>query len=159
MKIEKDTVVTLTFRASDAQGKLLEDGKTPRSYLHGGYGNTLVGIEKALEGQEAGYETTIASPPADAFGERDDGLVMTIPKTQFPPGIKVGGQLEGRDNQGRQQVFTVMKIKGPEVHLDGNHPLAGQTLKFQIKVLEVRAASQEEVAHGHAHGAHGHHHH
>lgn len=158
MKIEKNTVVTLTFRASNAQGKLLEDGKTPRSYLHGGYGNTLVGIEKALEGQEAGYETTLNIPPADAFGERDESLVTTIPKTQFPPGIKVGGQLEGRDDQGRQQVFTVVKIKGPEVHLDGNHPLAGQTLKFQLKVLEVRAASQEEVAHGHAHGAHGHHH-
>ncbi len=159
MKIEKNTVVTLTFRATDAQGKLLEDGKTPRSYLHGGYGNTLVGIENALEGQEAGYQTTVTLAPADAFGERDEELVTTIPKSQFPPGVKKGGQLQGRDNDGNEQMFTVVKIKGDTVHLDGNHPYAGQSLKFQLKVLEVRAASEEEVAHGHAHGEHGHHHH
>ena len=158
MKIEKDTVVTLTFRASDASGKLLEDGKTPRSYLHGGYGNTLPGIETALEGQAAGYQTTVKLAPADAFGERDESLVTTIPKKDFPPGVKVGGQLEGHDDQGRHQVFTVVKIKGDTVHLDGNHPLAGQTLTFQLKVLDVKAASAEEIAHGHAHGAHGHHH-
>jgi len=158
MNITKDTVVTLSFRASDTQGKLLEDGKTPRSYLHGGYGNTLPGIEKALEGQAAGYQATVTLAPEDAFGERDESLVTTIPKTQFPPGVKVGGQLRGTDDQGREAVFNVVKIKGPEVHLDGNHPLAGQSLAFQLKVLEVRAASPEEVAHGHAHGAHGHHH-
>jgi FKBP-type peptidyl-prolyl cis-trans isomerase SlyD len=158
MNITKDTVVTLTFRANDAQGKLLEDGKTPRSYLHGGYGNTLPGIEQALEGQAAGFQTTVKLAPADAFGERDETLVTTIPKSEFPPGVKVGGQLEGHDDQGRQAVFTVMKIKGDTVHLDGNHPLAGQTLTFQLKVLEVKAASAEEIAHGHAHGAHGHHH-
>ncbi|HAJ13830.1 MAG: peptidylprolyl isomerase [Hydrogenophaga sp.] len=158
MNITKDTVVTLSFRASDAQGKLLEDGKTPRSYLHGGYGNTLPGIEKALEGQSAGYETSVTLAPEDAFGERDESLVTTIPKTQFPPGVKVGGQLRGTDDQGREAVFNVVKIKGPVVHLDGNHPLAGQSLTFQLKVLDVRAASPEEVAHGHAHGAHGHHH-
>jgi len=158
MKITKDTVVTLSFRASDAQGKLLDDGKEPRSYLHGGYDNTLPGIEKALEGQEAGYQTQVELAPADAFGERDESLVTTIPRAEFPPGVKVGGQLQGRDEQGQEQVFTVTKIKGPVVHLDGNHPLAGQTLKFSLKVLEVRAASAEEIAHGHAHGAHGHHH-
>jgi FKBP-type peptidyl-prolyl cis-trans isomerase SlyD len=158
MNITKDTVVTLTFRASDAQGKLLEDGKTPRSYLHGGYGNTLPGIEKALEGQAAGYQATVQLAPADAFGERDESLVTTIPKSEFPPGVKIGGQLEGHDDNGNRQVFTVMKIKGDQVHLDGNHPLAGQTLSFQLKVLDVKAASAEEIAHGHAHGAHGHHH-
>ena len=105
MNITKDTVVTLTFRASDASGKLLEDGKTPRSYLHGGYGNTLAGIEKALEGQAAGYQTTVTLAPAEAFGERDESLVTTIPKSEFPPGVKVGGQLEGQDGQGRQAVF------------------------------------------------------
>ena len=158
MNITKDTVVTLSFRATDAHGKLLEDGKTPRSYLHGGYGNTLAGIEQALEGQAAGFQTTVKLAPADAFGERDETLVTTMPKAEFPPGVKVGGQLEGYDDQGRQQVFTVMKIKGDTVMLDGNHPLAGQTLTFQLKVLDVQAASAEEVAHGHAHGAHGHHH-
>ncbi len=158
MNITKDTVVTLTFRASDAQGKLLEDGKTPRSYLHGGYGNTLPGIEKALEGQEAGFAATLTLPPEDAFGVRDESLATSIPKSEFPPGVKVGGQLEGHDGNGKRQVFTVMKIKGDTVLLDGNHPLAGQTLNLQLKVLEVKAATAEEIAHGHAHGAHGHHH-
>ncbi len=158
MNITKDTVVTLTLRASDARGKLLEDGKTHRSYLHGGYGNTMAGIEKALEGQGVGFQTSVTLTPADAFGERDESLVTTIAKRDFPPGVKVGGQMEGHDEQGRHQVFTVMKIKGDTVHLDGNHPLAGQTITFQLKVLDVKAASAEEIAHGHAHGAHGHHH-
>lgn len=158
MKITKDTIVTITFRATNAQGKLLEDGKEPRAYLHGGYGNTLPGIEKALEGQEKGYAATLELPPEDAFGVRDEDLVTTIAKSSFPPGVKVGGQLEGTDDQGRQQVFTVVKIKGDTVHLDGNHPLAGETLRFALKVVDVQAASAEEIAHGHAHGAHGHHH-
>ena len=74
MKIAKDTIVTLSFRATDAQGKVLEDGKTPHAYLHGGYGNTLPGIEKALEGQEAGYTASLVLAPEDAFGERDESL-------------------------------------------------------------------------------------
>ena len=158
MKIAKDTVVTITFRATNAQGKLLEDGKEPRAYLHGGYNNTLPGIEKALEGQGKGFATTLVLPPEDAFGVRDESLVTSISKKSFPPGVKVGGQLQGVDDQGREQVFTVTKIKGDTVLLDGNHPLAGQTLHFALKVVDVQAASAEEVAHGHAHGAHGHHH-
>lgn len=158
MKITKDCIVTLSFRATDTQGKVLEDGKEPRAYLHGGYGNTLVGIENALEGQEKGFETTLTLAPADAFGEHDESLITSIPKSEFPPGVKVGGQLQGQDEQGNQQVFTVTKIKGPNVLLDGNHPLAGQTLKFTLKVIDVHAATAEEIAHGHAHGAHGHHH-
>ncbi|MFN3494316.1 MAG: peptidylprolyl isomerase [Hydrogenophaga sp.] len=158
MNITKDTVVTLTFRAVDEQGKVLEDGKEPRAYLHGGYGNTLPGIESALEGREKGFATTVKLPPAQAFGDRDDTLVTSISKKDFPPGVKVGGQLEGSDDQGRRQVFTVTKIKGDQVLLDGNHPLAGKHLTFTLKVLDVRAASAEEIAHGHAHGDHGTHH-
>lgn len=159
MKISKDTAVTIRYRITDlATGKLLEDGKEPSAYLHGGYGNTFAKVEAALEGQEPGYQTRLELQPADAFGERDERLVQVIPKTQFPPGVKVGGQLEGRGEDGHTHIFTVKKIKGPEVHLDGNHPLAGQALRLEITVLEVRAASAEEIAHGHVHGAHGHHH-
>lgn len=158
MQIDKDTVVTLTARITDASGKLLDDGKTARAYLHGGYENTLPGIEAALQGQEAGHAATLTLTPDLAFGTRDESLVTSIPKSQFPPGVKVGGQLEGTDEQGRRQYFTVVKIKGDTVMLDGNHPLAGQTLKVALKVLEVRAATPEEVQHGHAHGDHGHHH-
>lgn len=158
MKIEKNTAVTLTYTVSDLSGKLLEQSQEPMSYLHGGYGNTFAKIEEALEGQEDGYKTTIELQPQDAFGVRDEGLLQTIPKTQFPPGVKVGGQLEGRDDSGHTIVFTVLKIKGDTVYLDGNHALAGKTLRFGLTVLEVRAASEEEIAHGHVHGAHGHHH-
>jgi FKBP-type peptidyl-prolyl cis-trans isomerase SlyD len=158
MKITKDTIVTLTFRAVDAKGKVLEDGKEPRAYLHGGYGNTLPGVEIALEGQEKGFSTTVKLLPSLAFGERDESLVTSIAKKDFPPGVKVGGQLEGSDAEGNRQVFTVTKIKGDTVLLDGNHPLAGQDLTFTLNVIDVKAASAEEIAHGHAHGAHGHHH-
>lgn len=158
MKIEKNAAVTIRYRISDASGKLLEDGQEPTAYLHGGYGNTFPKVEEALEGQEKGYQTTLDLQPAEAFGERDESLVRTIPKTQFPPGVKVGGYLEGRSDDGHTHQFRVVKIKGPEVQLDGNHPLAGKALRLSLTVLEVRAASAEEIAHGHVHGAHGHHH-
>lgn len=158
MKIEKNSAVTLRYKIQDSSGKLLEDGSEPSAYLHGGYGNTFAKVEAALQGQEAGYQVTLELQPADAFGERDESLVQTIPKTQFPPGVKVGGQLEGRSEDGSVHHFTVVKIKGPVVHLDGNHPLAGKALRATITVLDVRAASEEEIAHGHVHGAHGHQH-
>jgi len=158
MKIEKNTAVTIRYRITDGAGKVLEDGQEPTAYLHGGYGNTFPKVEEALEGHEQGYQTTLELQPADAFGERDESLVRVIPKTQFPPGVKVGGQLEGRSDDGQAHVFTVVKIKGPQVHLDGNHPLAGKALRLSLTVLDVRAASAEEIAHGHVHGAHGHHH-
>ena len=158
MNIQKDTIVTIRYRVSDAQGKLIDEAKEPTSYLHGGYGNTLAKIEAALEGQQAGYQTTLQLQPADAFGERDESLLQTIARKDFPPGVKVGGQLMGRDADGAEQAFTVVKIKGDTVFLDGNHPWAGKTLRFNLKVIDVRAATPEEIAHRHAHGAHGHHH-
>ena len=158
MKITKDTVVELRYKVADAQGRLIEESKAPMVYLHGGYDNTLPKIEEALEGREPGYQVTLALEPEDAFGQRDESLVRVIPKSEFPPGVKVGGQLEGRTDDGTPHVFHVMKIKGQEVHLDGNHPLAGKSLKFTLKVTGVRLASGEEIEHRHVHGEHGHHH-
>ncbi len=158
MKIEKDTVVTLKYKVSDAQGKLLEAAAEPMAYLHGGYENTLPKIEEALDGQEKGYQTTLVLSAEDSFGERDESLRQTMPKKDFPPGVKVGGQLRGRPADGREAIFNVVKIKGDTVMLDGNHPWAGQTLRFQLNVIDVRAAIQEEIEHRHVHGAHGHHH-
>ena len=158
MNITKDTAVTLRYKVADTQGMLLQESKEPMVYLHGGYGNTFPKIEEALQGREPGYQTTIELQPPDAFGLRDEGLVQTIPKTQFPPGVKVGGQLQAQGEDGHAQVFTVIKIKGDKVMLDGNHPMAGKALRFTVSVVEVRPASAEEVAHGHVHGEHGHHH-
>ncbi len=158
MKIEKDTVVTLRYKVSDPLGRLIEESREPMVYLHGGYENTLPKIEAALDGQEAGFQVMLQLKPEDAFGVRDESLVRTIPKSAFPPGVKVGGQLEGRTDDGQAHVFHVMKIKGDKVMLDGNHPLSGKELRFSLRVVSVRAASAEEIAHKHVHGEHGHHH-
>ncbi len=158
MKIEKDTAVTLRYKVTDLLGKSLDDGREPMVYLHGGYGNTFPKIEAALEGQLAGFKATIDLSAEDAFGERDEALVQTIPKSEFPPGVKVGGQLQGRDDQGQSRNFTVLKIKGDQVMLDGNHPMAGRAMRFSLTVLAVRAASSVEIEHRHVHGEHGHQH-
>lgn len=158
MRIGKDTAVTIRFKVWDLNGKLLEDGKQPVAYLQGGYGNVPSAIEQALEGQTSGYQITLELQPRDAFGERDESLVQTIPRSQFPPGVKVGGQLQGTDHDGHMRMFTVKKIKGQEVFLDANHPLAGLGIRIAVDVVGVRAASEEEIAHGHVHGDGGHHH-
>lgn len=156
MNIAKDTAVTIAYKVTTPEGKPLDGGNL--SYLHGGYENIFPKVEAALEGQVAGFSTTLDLAVEDAFGVRDEGLVRTIPKSEFPPGVKVGGQLQGVGTDGQPAVFNVVKIKGPEVLLDGNHPLAGQALRFSCKVASVRAASAEEIAHRHVHGDHGHHH-
>jgi FKBP-type peptidyl-prolyl cis-trans isomerase SlyD len=158
MKIEKNTAVTMRYKVADDKGKVLENSQDPIVYLHGGYGNTFPKIEAALEGQMPGFQTTLDLQAQDTFGPRDESLVQTIPKSQFPPGVKVGGQLKGLDDDGQAQVFTVLKIKGDTVMLDGNHPMAGKALRFSLAVTAVRAATEDEIAHGHVHGVHGHHH-
>lgn len=158
MQIDKDTAVTLSVRVADGKGQLLDEGKHPTAYLHGGYENIFPKVEQALQGKTRGDQVSVALSALDAFGVRDESLVCTIPKAEFPPGVKVGGQLQRRGEDGEERVYHVMKIKGPLVLLDGNHPLAGTDLRLTIKVLEVRAASAEEIAHRHVHGAHGHHH-
>ena len=156
MNITKDAAVTISYKVTSPQGKPLDHGDM--AYLHGGYENIFPKVEAALEGQAVGYSTTLQLSVEDAFGPRDESLVRTIPKSEFPPGVKVGGQLEGMGSDGQPAVFNVVKIKGPTVHLDGNHPLAGQALTFSCKVMAVRPASAEEIAHQHVHGVHGHQH-
>ncbi|GAB3365264.1 FKBP-type peptidyl-prolyl cis-trans isomerase [Giesbergeria giesbergeri] len=156
MLIAPDTAVTLRYQVTSAQGKPLDNGTL--AYLHGGYEGIFPKVEAALDGQAVGFSTTLDLSVADAFGERDESLVRTIAKSEFPPGVKVGGQLQGPGADGQPRVFNVVKIKGAEVHLDGNHPLAGQALRFHCTVTEVRAATAPEIAHRHVHGAHGHQH-
>jgi FKBP-type peptidyl-prolyl cis-trans isomerase SlyD len=158
MKIDKDTAVTLRFTVAESTGKLIEDGKTPISYLHGGYDNLLPKIEAALQDQEVGFKANLTLAPEDAFGVRDESLLRTISKKDFPPGVKVGASLQGQNDAGEEKVYTVLKIKGDQVMLDGNHPLADKTLRVGLQVLDVRAATAEEIAHGHVHGDHGHQH-
>jgi FKBP-type peptidyl-prolyl cis-trans isomerase SlyD len=162
MKIGKNTVVTVNYKLSDAQGNMIEEGREPMVYLHGGYENTLPKIEEALEGHDVGFETIIQVEPDDAFGEYDAALVKIEPRDRLPTPLEVGMQFEGTpdgadgDEEGR--IFTVTDIADDKVVLDGNHPLAGISLRFALNVAGVRAATEEEIAHEHVHGAHGHHH-
>jgi len=162
MKIAKNTVVTLHYKLSDAQGSLIEESSEPMVYLHGGYENTLPKIEEALDGKEPGYETTIQVEPEDAFGEYDAALVKIEPRNRLPNPLEVGMQFEGSPDESDEDeeslIFTVTDIADDKVVLDGNHPLAGMALRFSLNVAEVREATEEEIAHGHVHGAHGHHH-
>lgn len=159
MKIQKDTAVTLRCKIYHATtGQAVDASAEPMSYLHGGYDGMRPKIEEVLEGQEAGFKATVDLSVEEAFGARDDALAISIAKSEFPPGVKVGGHVRTRTEDGRDAVFRVVKIKGPQVLLDGNHDLAGLPLRFKLEVLEVRAASAEEIAHQHVHGAHGHQH-
>jgi len=156
--IAKDCAVTLSLRLTDGHGGVLDNGRRPVAYLHGGYDNLFPKLEAALEGQPVGQQVRVHLTVDDAFGPRDESLVRTIPKSEFPPGVKVGGVLRGTGDDGAEHDFHVMKIKGPVVHLDGNHPWAGRELQVTAKVLAVRDASSEEIAHRHVHGDGGHHH-
>jgi len=162
MKIAKNTVVTVQYKLSDAQNNLIEDGSQPMVYLHGGYENTLPKIEEELDGKETGYATTLQIEPEDAFGDYDASLVKVEPRNRLPEPLEVGMQFEGMpdgdDGEEEAMIFTVTDIADDKVVLDGNHPLAGMALRFELKVTDVRPATEEEIAHEHVHGAHGHHH-
>lgn len=159
MNISKDTVVTLTYVVRDLDGNLLEESDEPVSYLHGGYDNIFPMVEAALEGKSVGDRAELKLQPADAFGDYDDSLVRIEPREVFPDTLEVGMQFVGSPVEGGEEMlYTVTDIADGKVVVDGNHPYAGQAVHFSCTVTEVRAATPEEVAHRHAHGAHGHHH-
>ncbi|NHZ88477.1 peptidylprolyl isomerase [Massilia sp. CCM 8733] len=163
MKIAKNTVVTVKYKLSDAQNNLIEDGSQPMVYLHGGYENTLPKIEEELDGKETGYACVLQIEPDDAFGDYDSALVKVEARERLPEPLEVGMQFEGMpdgpDSDEETMIFTVTDIADDKVVLDGNHPLAGIALRFELEVTDVREALDVEIAHGHVHGAHGHHDH
>jgi len=131
MKVTANTAVTLRYKVSDAvTHKLIDEGRDPMVYLHGGYENTFPKIEAALDGQEVGFQTTLNLQPEDAFGARDESLVRTIPKSEFPPGVKVGGQLEGRNDRGEPQHFRD-EDQGPPGDPRRQPPARGQGAEVQ----------------------------
>jgi FKBP-type peptidyl-prolyl cis-trans isomerase SlyD len=158
VQIGKNTVVSLTYQLTGSDGNLIEQTQEPVSYLHGGYEGIFPLVEEALEGKEAGYACEVRLTPEDAFGEYEEELVRVEPRRLFPPSLKVGMQFEGSSEEsGESRIYTVTDIAEDKVVVDGNHPLAGQTVLFSCTVTEVRAASSEELSHGHVHGPHGHH--
>ena len=159
MQIAKNTVVSLTYELVDADGKLIEKTDGPIEYLHGGYQGIFPLVEQSLAGKAAGETCRVRLEPDAAFGDYDAQLVHLEPRNKFPDNIAVGMQFEGRGvESGTSLVYTVTNLAEDKVVVDGNHPLAGKTLHFAGTVALVRAATAEELAHGHVHGEHGHHH-
>ena len=165
MLIAKNMVVTLRYRVTDSDGNLVDDGVAPLVYLHGGYDGIFPRIEELLHGKDVGEKLDIRLQPGDAFGEYDAELVLVESRNLFPGSIEVGMQFErateqdlGRASQEEDMVYTITDITDDKVVIDGNHPLAGQTLLFSCEVSAVRAATAEEISHGHIHEPGGHHH-
>ncbi|HWV15228.1 MAG TPA: peptidylprolyl isomerase [Cellvibrio sp.] len=161
MNISEQCVASFHYTLTDGSGKVLDssNGQEPLSYLHGS-GNIIPGLERALLGKSIGDKFNISIPAAEAYGLRDDSMVQQLPSNMFEgiDKIEEGMEFHAETEHGLQ-VVTVTKVEGDNITIDGNHPLAGVDLTFDVEITAVRAATEEEVEHGHAHGVGGHHHH
>lgn len=161
MQIAAQKVASIEYTLKNDAGQVIDSsqGRAPLSYLHGA-GNIVPGLEKALLGKSVGDTLEVSVPPADGYGERDERLIRNVPMRKLPAGkTQVGMQLRVQTEHG-PQLLTVKALRGDYATVDANHPLAGMTLHFSVKVTDVRDASEEELAHGHVHvhGEHGHDH-
>ena len=158
MQIEKDSVVTLDYTLKDNDDNILDSSNDGSfSYLHGA-SNIIPGLENALSGKTAGDELSVSIAPRDAYGEHDAGKTQTVPRDMFPPehDIEAGMQFHAQGPDGQQLMVKVVGVEGDQVTVDANHPLAGVHLNFDVKVMDVRDATDEEKEHGHVHGPEGH---
>jgi FKBP-type peptidyl-prolyl cis-trans isomerase SlyD len=159
MTVQKDKVVSFLYTLKDDQGTILDESKEqPLEYLHG-YKNIIKGLETALEGLSVGDKKEVKVEPTEGYGLHHDSLIETFEKSQFPEELELepGIELQVQTPEG-PMIFSVKSIDGDKVTLDGNHPLAGETLYFSIEISDIRDAHPEEIAHGHVHGPDGHHH-
>jgi FKBP-type peptidyl-prolyl cis-trans isomerase SlyD len=154
MPIERGTVVTLAFELRNARGESLEDDGAKLAYLHGGFGGIFPKVEEALQGKSVGHELALTLEPEDAFGEYDAELLRVEPRERFPETLEIGMQFEGvpGDRAEESRIYTITDITDDAVVVDANHPLAGERLWFKCAVSELRAATPEELEHGHVHG-------
>jgi len=162
MKIVDGTVVGIDYALHLGDGKVVDASEPgePLVYLHGG-GQIVPGLEAALEGLGAGDKKQVVVAPGEGYGPRDPRGVQEVPRSAFPPDFEpqAGMELTAESDNGEPVPFVVKELRPDSVVIDLNHPLAGETLHFEVTVREVRAATEDEKAHGHAHGADGHHHH
>ena len=159
MTVENGKVVSFHYTLTNAQGDVLDQSQEhPMPYLHGA-GNIIPGLEKELAGKKVGDKLTVKVPAAEAYGEYHEQLVNDVPREAFQgvDQIEPGMQFQANTPEG-VQVITVKAVNGETVTVDANHPLAGQDLNFDVEIVEVREATEEESAHGHVHGVGGHHH-
>ena len=155
MKTANGMVVTMHYTLTDDSGNTLDssNGREPLAYLHG-FGNIIPGLETALEGSEVGFKSIVDVAAIDGYGERDPAAVFEAPREQFPDDMDVTpGTRVFADGPNGPIPFTIMEVTESNVKLDANHPLAGMNLHFDVEVVEVRVATDEEIAHGHVHGA------
>ncbi|MCU0975420.1 MAG: peptidylprolyl isomerase [Steroidobacteraceae bacterium] len=161
MKIAEDKVVSIHYTLKDSAGTVLDAsaGSEPLAYLHGA-GNIIPGLENALEGKKSGDKLSVTVEPSQGYGERDERLVQAVPRSAFKgiDQLAPGMQFQAQGPQGTRLV-VVTHVATDVVTVDANHPLAGQTLHFEVEIAEVRDATSEELEHGHVHGPGGHHHH
>lgn len=159
MEIVKNSVVTLKYTVVDPDGNMIDDGAQPLVYLHGGYDGIFPALEEALHGKKVGDQLKVKLQPEDAFGDYDEELVLVEDVSQFPENIEVGMSFERVTDEGEEDMlYRITDIADGKVVVDGNHPLAGTALVFDITIAEVRKATAEELSHGHVHGPGGHHH-
>ncbi len=160
MKVADNTVVVIDYTLTNNEGQVIDssEGAGPLAYLHGA-GNIIPGLEDALLGKEAGDEVKASIEPANAYGERHEALKQEVPAELFSgvEKVEVGMQFQSETDQGPVLV-TVTEVGDQTITVDGNHPLAGVHLNFDVNIREVREATQEELEHGHVHGEGGHHH-
>ncbi|MDX1527987.1 MAG: peptidylprolyl isomerase [Gammaproteobacteria bacterium] len=153
MVIDDQKVVSIHYKLTNEDGDLLQESSAgePLSYLHGS-GNIIPGLETALSGKATGDKLNVSVEPEQAYGTRNDALVQELPRNVFEgiEDIQEGMQFQARSEQGTQ-VITVTKVEGDRITVDGNHPLAGQKLNFEVEVDDIRDATAEEIAHGHVH--------
>ncbi len=160
MQLTKDKVGTVNYTLKDKDGEIIDESQDGSfAYLHGAR-NIIPGLENELEGKESGYKNSIVIEPNDAYGERDLEQIQRVPLSMFPNDVEIkeGMQFEAQSEEGTPVVVTVTAIDAGEVIIDGNHPLAGIQLYFDIEVIQVRDANEEELEHGHVHGLGGHEH-
>ena len=161
MKIADDCVVSIHYKLTDDKGEEIDSsaGQDPLSYLHGA-GNIIQGLEDALTDHVVGDHLEVKLQPAEGYGEFDAELIQSVPRSSFV-GIEElapGMQFQTEDEEGETMLVTVQEVSEEEVTVNGNHPLAGVVLNFDVTVTDIRAATEEELDHGHAHGAGGHEH-
>lgn len=152
--IEDKHVVGMHYKLTDADGEVLDssEGKEPLNYLHGA-GNIIPGLERALVGKSEGDSLQVSVEPAEGYGETNPALIQSVDREAFQgvESVDVGMAFEARGPDGQAQRIVVTSIEGDQVTVDGNHPLAGQQLNFDVQVVSVRAATEQEIEHGHVH--------
>ncbi|HET8538239.1 MAG TPA: peptidylprolyl isomerase [Anaeromyxobacter sp.] len=160
MKIGSGSVVGIDYSLHLGDGKVVDASGPgePMTYLHG-EGQIVPGLESALEGLSVGDQKRVVLSPGDGYGEHDPRGVQEVPRGAFPPGFEpeTGTELSAEGPDGQPVPFTIREVRPETILIDLNHPLAGKTLHFDVTVREVRAATADEIAHGHAHGPGGDH--